>query len=80
MLFLRIADNVVKNNSSTATRSFGQILGLTVTGSGSGYTDGTYTATATTSSGNGTGCAVTVTVASGDFSAVTIVPKVKIIK
>ena len=70
---LRIADNVVKNNSSTATRSFGQILGLTVTGSGSGYTDGTYTATATTSSGNGTGCTVTVTVASGDFSAVTIV-------
>ena len=70
---LRIADNVVQNNSSTATRSFGQILGLTVTGTGSGYTDGTYTATATTSSGNGTGCTVTVTVASGDFSAVTIV-------
>ena len=70
---LRIADNVVKNNSTTGTRSFGQILGVTVTGSGTGYTDGTYTASATTSSGLGTGCTLTVTVASGDFSAVTIV-------
>ena len=29
---LRIADNVIKNNSVTGTRSFGQILGVTVTG------------------------------------------------
>ena len=72
---LRLVDNTVQNNSSTATRSFGQILALTVTGTGSGYTDGTYTATATTSNGAGTGCTVTVTVASGDFSAVTVVAK-----
>lgn len=72
---LRIRDNVVQNNSSTSTRSFGQILTITVTGSGSGYTDGTYTGTATTSNGAGTGCTVTVTVAGGDFSAVTIVDK-----
>ena len=72
---LRFRQNVIQNNSSTATRSFGQILALTVTGSGSGYTDGTYTATATTSTGGGTGCTVTVTVASGTFSAVTVVAK-----
>ena len=72
---LRIADNVVQNNSSTATRSFGQILGLAVTGSGSGYTDGTYTQTATTSSGSGTGLTVDVTVSGGDFSSVTIYDK-----
>ena len=72
---LRILDNVVQNNSSTATRSFGQILAVSVTGTGSGYTDGTYTATATTSSGIGTGLTLTVTVASGDFSAVTVVAK-----
>ena len=72
---LRVRQNVVSNNSSTATRAFGEILALTVTGSGSGYTDGTYTATATTSTGGGTGCTVTVTVASGTFSAVTVVAK-----
>ena len=72
---LRIRQNVIQNNSSTATRSFGEILGLTITGSGSGYTDGTYTATATTSTGGGTGCTVTVTVSGGDFSAVTVVAK-----
>ena len=72
---LRVRQNVVANNSQTAARSFGQILGVTVTGTGSGYTDGTYTATATTSNGIGTGATVTVTVSGGDFSAVTIVGK-----
>ena len=72
---LRLRDNVVGNNSSAATRSFGQVLGLAVTGSGSGYTDGTYTGTATTTSGDGSGCTVTVTVSGGDFSAVTVVTK-----
>ena len=72
---LRILDNSILNNSSTGTRSFGQILATSVTGSGSGYTNGTYTATATTSNGAGTGCTVTVTVAGGDFSAVTVVAK-----
>ena len=72
---LRIRDNVVANNSSTASRAFGQITSLAVTGGGSGYTDGTYTATATTSNGIGVGLTVTVTVASGTFSAVTIVDK-----
>jgi len=72
---LRIRQNVVSNNSSTAVRAFGEVLGLTVTGTGSGYTDGTYTATATTSNGVGTGLTVTVTVAGGDFSAVTVVAK-----
>ena len=72
---LRIRDNVIQNNSSTSTRSFGQILAVSVTGSGSGYTNGTYTATATTSNGSGAGCTVTVTVAGGDFSAVTVVAK-----
>ncbi|ADO99872.1 baseplate wedge initiator [Prochlorococcus phage P-HM2] len=72
---LRIRQNVVQNNSSTATRAFGEITALTVTGTGSGYTDGTYTATATTSNNSGTGCTVTLTVASGTFSAVTIVAK-----
>ena len=70
---LRLVDNTVKNNSTTATRSFGQILAVLVTGAGSGYTNGTFTATATTSNGSGTGCTVTVTVAGGDFSAVTVV-------
>ena len=64
---LRIRQNVVQNNSSTATRAFGEITALTVTGTGSGYTDGTYTATATTSNNSGTGCTVTLTVASGTF-------------
>ena len=72
---LRLRDNVVANNSSTSTRSFGQVLGVAVTGTGSGYTDGTYTGTATTTSGSGAGCTVTVTVSGGDFSAVTIVAK-----
>ena len=72
---LRVRQNVVQNNSSTAARAFGEVLALTVTGTGSGYTDGTYTATATTSNGTGTGCTVTVTVSSGDFSAVTVVAK-----
>ena len=72
---LRLRDNVIANNSTTSTRSFGQILELTVTGTGTGYTNGTYTGTATTSSGSGTGCTVTVTVAGGDFSAVTVVTK-----
>ena len=72
---LRIRDNVVANNSSTASRAFGQIASLSVTGGGSGYTDGTYTATATTSNGIGVGLTVTVTVSGGDFSAVTIVDK-----
>mgnify|MGYP006231938835 FL=1 len=72
---LRIRQNVIQNNSSTATRSFGQVLTLTVTGSGSGYTDGTYTQTATTSTGGGTGCTVDVTVASGVFSTVTVYDK-----
>ena len=72
---LRLVDNTVSNNSSTATRSFGEILEVRVTGTGSGYTDGTYTATATTSTGSGTGCTVTVTVSGGDFSAVTVVAK-----
>ena len=72
---LRVRDNVVQNNSSTATRSFGQVLAISVTGTGSGYTDGTYTATATTSNGVGTGCTVTVTVASGTFSSVAVVDK-----
>ena len=72
---LRIRQNVIQNNSSTAVRSFGEVVALTVTGTGSGYTDGTYTATPTTSTGGGTGCTVTVTVSGGDFSAVTIVDK-----
>ena len=72
---LRIRQNVIQNNSSTAVRSFGEVVALTVTGTGSGYTDGTYTATATTSTGGGTGCTVTVTVSGGDFSAVTVVAK-----
>ena len=71
---LRIRQNVIQNNSSTATRSFGQVLTLIVTGTGSGYTDGTYTATATTG-GSGTGLTVTVTVASGTFSSVAVVAK-----
>ena len=72
---LRVRDNVVANNSGAATKSFGEILSISVTGTGSGYTDGTYTATATTSNNDGTGCTVTVTVASGTFSAVTVVAK-----
>ena len=72
---LRLRQNVVQNNSTLATRAFGECVALTVTGTGSGYTDGTYTATATTSTGGGTGCTVTLTVASGTFSAVTIVAK-----
>ena len=72
---LRFRDNVVQNNSTAATRSFGQVLDLRVTGTGSGYTDGTYTDVATTTTGIGTGLTVTVTVASGDFSTVTIVDK-----
>jgi len=72
---LRVRQNVVANNSTGAVRAFGEVIGLTVTGTGSGYTDGTYTATATTSTGGGTGCTVTVTVASGDFSSVAIVAK-----
>jgi hypothetical protein len=72
---LRIRQNVVSNNSSAAVRSFGEVLALSITGSGSGYTDGTYTATATTSTGGGTGLTVTLTVASGTFSAATIVAK-----
>jgi hypothetical protein len=72
---LRIRQNVVSNNSSTATRAFGEITAVSVTGTGSGYTDGTYTATATTSNNIGTGCTVTVTVSGGDFSAVTVVAK-----
>ena len=72
---LRLRDNVIANNSTGAVRSFGEVLGVNVTGTGSGYTDGTYTATATTTNGSGTGLTVTVTVASGDFSAVTIVAK-----
>ena len=71
---LRIRQNVIQNNSSAATRSFGEVLALTVTGTGSGYTDGTYTATATTG-GSGTGLTVDVTVASGTFSAVTVYDK-----
>ena len=71
---LRIRQNVVSNNSGTSTRSFGQVVSLTVTGTGSGYTDGTYTATATTG-GSGTGLTVTVTVASGTFSSVAVVAK-----
>ena len=71
---LRIRQNVISNNSSTSTRSFGQVTALTVTGTGSGYTDGTYTATATTG-GSGTGLTVTLTVASGTFSAATVVAK-----
>ena len=72
---LRFRQNVIQNNSSTAVRSFGEVLGLSVTGTGSGYTDGTYTATATTSTGGGTGLTLTLTVSGGDFSAVTIVAK-----
>ena len=72
---LRLRQNVVQNNSTLATRAFGECVAVAVTGTGSGYTDGTYTATATTSTGGGTGCTVTVTVASGTFSAVTIVDK-----
>ena len=72
---LRIRQNVVQNNSYAALRSFGEVVALTVSGTGSGYTDGTYTATATTSTGGGTGCTVTLTVASGTFSAATIVAK-----
>ena len=68
---LRVRDNVIQNNSTTATRAFGQVLLLTVTGTGSGYTDGTYTQTATTG-GSGTGLTVDVTVASGTFSSVAI--------
>ena len=63
---LRLRDNVVSNNSTTSTRSFGEVLELSVTGVGSGYTDGTYTGTATTT-GGGTGLTVTVTVSSGDI-------------
>ena len=48
---LRIRQNVVSNNSSGATRAFGEVLALSVTGTGSGYTDGTYTQTATTGNG-----------------------------
>ena len=72
---LRIRQNVVQNNSTGAVRAFGEVAGLTVTGTGSGYTDGTYTATATTSVGGGTGCTVTVTVSGGDFSSVAVVDK-----
>ena len=72
---LRIRQNVVSNNSSTAVRAFGEVVAVAVTGSGSGYTDGTYTGTATTTSGIGTGLTLTVTVSGGDFSAVTIVDK-----
>ena len=72
---LRIRQNVIANNSTGASRSFGEVTALTVTGVGSGYTNGTYTATATTSTGGGTGCTVTLTVASGTFSAVTVVDK-----
>ena len=71
---LRFRQNVIQNNSSTATRAFGQVLTLTVTGTGSGYTDGTYTQTATTG-GSGTGLTVDVTVASGTFSSVAIYDK-----
>jgi len=70
---IQILDNTINNNSTTATRSFGHVLAVNVTGVGSGYTDGTYTASATTSTGDGTGLTLTLTVASGDFSAVTIV-------
>jgi hypothetical protein len=71
---LRIRDNVIQNNSTGTTRAFGQVIALAVTGTGSGYTDGTYTATATTG-GSGTGLTVTLTVASGTFSAATVVDK-----
>ena len=71
---LRLRQNVIQNNSSTATRAFGQVLALTVSGTGSGYTDGTYTQTATTG-GSGTGLTVDVTVASGTFSSVAIYDK-----
>ena len=71
---LRFRQNVIQNNSSTATRAFGQVTALTVTGTGSGYTDGTYTQTATTG-GSGTGLTVDVTVASGTFSSVAIYDK-----
>ena len=72
---LRIRQNVVSNNSGTATRSFGEVLALSVTGTGSGYTNGTYTQTATTSNGIGTGLTVDVTVSGGDFTAVTVYDK-----
>ena len=72
---LRVRQNVIQNNSTAATRSFGEVLALTVTGTGSGYTDGTYTATATTSTGGGTGLTVDVTVASGTFSSVVVYDK-----
>ena len=71
---LRIRQNVIQNNSTGATRAFGQVTALTVTGVGSGYTDGTYTQTATTG-GSGTGLTVDVTVASGTFSTVTVYDK-----
>ena len=71
---LRIRQNVVSNNSATSTRSFGQVLTLSVTGTGSGYTDGAYTQTATTG-GSGTGLTVDVTVASGTFSSVVVYDK-----
>ena len=71
---LRIRENAVTNNSSAALRSFGEVLGLAVSGVGSGYTNGTYTQTATTG-GSGTGLTVDVTVASGTFSAVTVYDK-----
>ena len=71
---LRVRQNVIQNNSTAATRAFGQVTALTVTGSGSGYTDGTYTQTATTG-GNGTGLTVDVTVASGTFSSVVVYDK-----
>ena len=70
---IQILDNTINNNSTTATRSFGHVLAVNVTGVGSGYTDGTYTATATSSTGDGTGLTLTLTVSGGDFSAVTIV-------
>ena len=71
---LRVRQNVIQNNSTAATRAFGQVTALTVTGAGSGYTDGTYTQTATTG-GSGTGLTVDVTVASGTFSSVTVYDK-----
>jgi len=71
---LRIRQNIIQNNSTGATRAFGQVTALTVTGTGSGYTDGTYTATATTG-GSGTGLTVDVTVASGTFSSVVVSDK-----
>ena len=69
---IRLDDNIISNNSTTATSSFGQIVTISATGTGTGFTDNTYIGVTSTSDRSGTGATFDVTVSGGDITAIAV--------